>query len=180
MSPFYLLYGRNLQLPTALDFQLPAQRFPTIETGYGRELAKELEQARAIPKQNIEKKQQEQKKHCDRKTKDVKLKVGDLVMLKTEPRFRLDRSYKGPFEIKSLTSTNAVIQLKDDTNGMCRVREMLHSAPWTGHSGKLRKRRQIRCKVNMDAQAASQDNSGVTNTSADTSEQRNDVKFSRR
>ena len=58
MSPFYLLYWRNPQLPTALDFQLPVQRFPTIETEYGRELAKELGQARAIAKQNIEKKQE--------------------------------------------------------------------------------------------------------------------------
>ena len=60
MSPFYLLYGRNPQLPTALNFRLPVKRFPTIETEYGRELAKELGQARAIAKQNIEKKQQEQ------------------------------------------------------------------------------------------------------------------------
>ena len=44
----------------------------------------------------------------------MKLKVGDLVMLKTEPRFRLDRSYKRPFVIRSLNSTNADIQLKDD------------------------------------------------------------------
>ena len=36
-------------------------------------------------------------------------------MMKTEPRFRLDRSYKGPFVIRSLSSTNADIQLKDDT-----------------------------------------------------------------
>ena len=42
----------------------------------------------------------------------MKLKVGDLVMLKTEP---MDRSYKGPFVIRSLSSTNADIQLKDDT-----------------------------------------------------------------
>ena len=44
----------------------------------------------------------------------MKLKVGDLVMLKMEPRFRLDRSYKGPFVIKALSTTNADIQLKDD------------------------------------------------------------------
>ena len=75
-----------------------------------------MKQARAIAKQNIEKKQKDQKKFYDKNTKHVKLKVGDLVMLKTEPRFRLDRSYKGPFKIKSLTCTNAVIQLKDDTN----------------------------------------------------------------
>jgi len=33
-------------------------------------------------------------------------------MFKTEPRFNLNRSFKGPFVVKSLTSTNAMIQLK--------------------------------------------------------------------
>ena len=40
MSPSYLLHGRNPQSPTALDFQLPAQRSSTIETEYGQELAR--------------------------------------------------------------------------------------------------------------------------------------------
>ena len=33
-------------------------------------------------------------------------------MLKVQLRFRLDRSYKGPFKIKSLTTTNTVIVLE--------------------------------------------------------------------
>ena len=85
--------------------------------------------------------------------KHVELKVGDLVMLKTEPRFYLDLSYKGLFQIKLLTSANAVIQLKNETTAeelnvssqhlsLCKP-EMETSVPWVGHSGKLRKR----CKV---------------------------------
>ena len=97
-----------------MNFQVPVERYPTIETEYGQELVKELKQARAIAKQNIEKTLKYQKKYYDRKVKDVKLNIGDLVMLKTEPRFRLDRSYKGPFKIKSLTSTNVIIRLKND------------------------------------------------------------------
>ena len=170
---------------------MPAQRFPTIETD-GRELAKELGQARAIAKQNIEKKQREQKKYYDQNAKDVKLNVGDLVMLKTEPRFRLDRSYKGPFEIKSLTSTNAMIQLKDDVSAeelnvsrqrlsLCKP-DMLHSTPWTGHSGKLRKRRRIRRKANQDSQTSSHVQSNDLGVTADingTNNQRDNIKFSR-
>jgi len=32
MSPFYLLYGRDPQLPSALDFQVPVSRYPTVES----------------------------------------------------------------------------------------------------------------------------------------------------
>ena len=44
----------------------------------------------------------------------MKLNVGDLVILKTEPRFCLDWSYKGPFVIIPFSTTNADIQLKYD------------------------------------------------------------------
>ena len=67
-----------------------------------------------MAKQNIGKKQKEQKKYYDQRSKEIELRVGELVMLKTEPRFKLDHSFKGPFVVKSLTSTNVVIQLKDD------------------------------------------------------------------
>jgi len=78
-------------------------------------------------------------------------------MLKTEPRFHLDRSYKGPFVIKSHTSTNADIRLKDDAIGellnvSCQrlswcSPEMSQSIPWVRHAGKLRKRHQLHRKM---------------------------------
>ena len=40
--------------------------------------------------------------------------MGDLVLLKVQPRFKLDCSYKGPITVQSLTSTNAVIKLVGD------------------------------------------------------------------
>ena len=163
MSPFYLLYGRDTQLPSAL---VPVNRYPTVETDNGQELAKDLKKVREIARGTIQKKQQEQKKFYDRRCKEVKLKVGDLVMLKTERRFRLNRSYKGPFVIRSLTSTNAEIQLKDDPTAellnvsrqrlsLCNP-EMSQFIPWVGHSGKLRKRRIVHKKKLMtnDVEAA--------------------------
>lgn len=154
MSPFYLLYGRNPQLPSQLDFQVPVTRYPVMETEYGQQLAKELKQARIVAKQNIGKKQKEQKTYYDQKSKEIELQVGDLVMLKIEPRFKLDRSFKGPFVVKSLTSTNAVVQLKDDDTAellnVSRQRlsrcepAMATATPWVGHCAKLRRRRQIR------------------------------------
>ena len=91
VSPFYLTYGCDPVLPTALDFHAPAVRYPVIETEYGKELAKELKQARQLAKKQIQSAQHSQKKFYDKRSKDVELKIGDRVMLKVEPRFKLDR-----------------------------------------------------------------------------------------
>jgi len=76
-----------------------------------------LKQACKIAKQTIGIKQREQKRYYDQKSREVKLKVRDLIMLKTEPRFKLDRSFKEPFIVRSLSSssTNAMIHLKDES-----------------------------------------------------------------
>ena len=87
-----------------------------MATAYAQELSKELQRAKAIAKSNIQKAQKEQKKHYDRKSKECELEVGDLVMLKVQPRFKLDRSYKGPFTVESLTATNAVIWMSNDSS----------------------------------------------------------------
>ena len=69
-------------------------------------------------------------------------------MLKVEPRFRLDRPYKSPFCIQSLTSTNAVITTVNDGNGkpinvswqrLSKTSPLAEAQkPWLGYSGKLR------------------------------------------
>ena len=122
----------------------------------------QLKQARRVAQQNICKKQKEQKRYYDQKSKEVELQVGDLVMLKTEPRFKLDRSFKGPFVVKSLTTTNGMIKLKDDDTAellnvsrqrLSRCEPAMSAAiPWVGHCNKLRKRRRIRNQ--HDKQAA--------------------------
>ena len=95
-----------------------------------------------------------QKRNYDRATTDNQLEEGDLCMLKVEPRFRLDRQYKGPFHIQSLSTTNAVIKPIHDSNGeptnvsmqrLSKTSSLLETAkPWLGHSGKLRCCRKIR------------------------------------
>ena len=55
MSPFYLLYGRDPQLPTALDFQVPTSRYPTVETEYGQELVRDLKRVRELARKTIQK-----------------------------------------------------------------------------------------------------------------------------
>jgi len=106
-----------------------------------------------LARQHIQSAQRSQKKFYDKSSKEIELKVGDRVMLKVEPQFKLDRTFKGPFVIKSLSPTNAMIQVQGDSSAhvlnVSRQRlslcgpAMAGVTPWIGHSGKLRKRRGI-------------------------------------
>ena len=153
-SPFFLLYGRDAQLPTALNFFAPAVKCPTVETEYARELFKELKRARDLAKKSIQKAQGNQKVQYDRRAQDSRIHAGDLVMLKVEPRFKLDRGYKGPFRVNEVTSTNATIQMMNDPKAeplvvslqrlsLCKGSFSPDAQPWRGHY-KPRRRRQVR------------------------------------
>jgi len=72
-------------------------------------------------------------------------------MLNVQPQFKLDRPYRGPFEI--VTSTNAVIKLNDKNAEPWNVfRQRLSKChpgmegaqPWVGHSRKLRRHRVLK------------------------------------
>ena len=75
-------------------------------------------------------------------------------MLKVEPHFKLDGTFRGPYCVESVTSTNVVIRPVNDPTAepwnvsiqrVSRCSEALSAAsPWYGHGGKNRKRRQIR------------------------------------
>ena len=68
-APFYLVYGRDAHLPTALDFKVPTVKYPIVATEYAKEVSRELKRARAVAKDNIQKAQKNQKRHYDRKSK---------------------------------------------------------------------------------------------------------------
>ena len=171
-APFYLVYGRDARLPTALDFNAPTVKYPIVATAYAQELSKELQRARAIAKSNIQKAQKEQKKHYDRKSKECELEVGDLVKLKVQPRFKLDRSYKGPFTVESLTATNAVIWMSNDSsaepwNISCQRLSkcypgMEQVTPWIGHANKLQRRRRIKRLKSSEVKGLGQNQSDST------------------
>ena len=154
-TPFFLMYGRDCQLPTGLDFYVPTVRAPTIESDYTRELFAELKVARQLAKQNIGKAQVAQKTIYDKDAcNNIQIKEGDLVMLKVEPRFKLDRSFRGPYRVYTVTDTCAHIRPinKPDDDlitvslqrlSRCRSGQLNIANPWMGH-GKTRKRRQLR------------------------------------
>ena len=95
---------------------MPIPRLPVVESEYGEALARELKEVREFARKNAKAAQRRQKSYYDRAVKNSGLKEGDLVMLKVQPKFKLDRKYKGPFVIKSITNTNAVIHSKDPSH----------------------------------------------------------------
>ena len=165
-SPFTLLYGRDARVPTSLDFYHPTLPMPALETDYAKELFRELKQARQLAQKTIEKSQRQQKIQYDKGARDPQVQEGDLVMLKVEPRFRLDRSYKGPYRVVSVTATNVFIHPLNDPEDQITVslqrvskcdNSLANVMPWMGHS-KSRRRRQIkRTPVNADQRQGNDD-----------------------
>ena len=159
-TPFSLVYGRDARVPTNLDFYQPVQKMPVVESEFARELFEDLKYARKLAQQNIKKAQKQQKDSYDRATKEPTIKVNDLVMLKVEPRFKLDRTYRGPYRVLEVTATNVVIRPIHDPQAeswnvsLQRISkcsgELSSSTPWLGHC-RNRKRRTIKKKVTVDA-----------------------------
>ena len=78
-------------------------------------------------------------------------------MLKVEPRFKLEQTYKGPYRVMEVTSTNAVIRLHDPLAEPWNVSlqrlskcssKLAAKTPWFGHV-KSRKQRKIRRKIKL-------------------------------
>ena len=159
-TPFSLVYGRDARVPTNLDFYQPVQKMPVVESEFARELFEDLKYARKLAQQNIKKAQKQQKDSYDRATKEPTIKVNDLVMLKVEPRFKLDRTYRGPYRVLEVTATNVVIRPIHDPQAeswnvsLQRISkcsgELSSSTPWLGHC-RNRKRRTIKKKVTVEA-----------------------------
>ena len=90
---------------------------PVLETDYARELFAETKQARQLAKKSIEKSQRAQKRQYDKQSQCATLTEGDLVMLKVEPRFKLDRPYRGPYRVTGVTPTNVFVRPINDPAG---------------------------------------------------------------
>lgn len=54
----------------------------------------------------IDKEKEKQKEQYDRNIKDMKINVGDLVLVRNEVGHKLDNRYLGPFMVKEILENN--------------------------------------------------------------------------
>ena len=109
-NTIFLLYGRDAKLPTALDFYSPRPKTPVIYSEYGKTLFKDLKQIRDIARKNIQQAQSSQNRQYDKASRPVSIEVGDIVFVKVQPKFKLDRNFNGPFRVYEATGTNAKVK----------------------------------------------------------------------
>ena len=106
-----MFHARDARILSVLDFYRPGLKRLTLESEYERELFREMKRIRELARQKIKKAQDSQKHQYDKGAKESRIGVGDLVMLKVDPKFKLDRNFHGPYRVHGVTSTSARIQL---------------------------------------------------------------------
>ena len=108
-----------------------------------------MKQIRQVVWQRIRKAQRSQKDQYDKHGRESKIEVGDLIMLKVETTFKLDRTFCGPYRIFNVTSTCASIQPINSPNeetifGSLQCLSCCHGSmlgnikPWLRHGKKRR------------------------------------------
>ena len=91
--------------------------------------------------------------------KESQIELGDLVMLKVEPTFKLGRTFRGPYRVHNVMSTCAGIQPINSPNkeaifvsmqclSRCHALMIENIKPWLGHG---KKRRHGRVQPRADA-----------------------------
>ena len=93
----------------------------TLESEYGSELFCEIKRIRELAKQKVKKAQYSQKHQYDKGAKESRIEVEKLVMLKVDPKFKLNKDFHGPYQVHGETSTNARTQPnnKPDAEVIC-------------------------------------------------------------
>ena len=153
-SPFFLMYGRDPQIPTVEALSTPSTPYTVDLDDYQSELITGLSDAWEAAAEHIKVAQCHQKRMYDRGASELKLKIGDrvLVHMPHEVRgnaWKFARPFHGPYRVVSLTPTNAEVRLVDQPNddsifvSLNRVRRCYDELPnvsWSGKQSSKRRR----------------------------------------
>ena len=117
-SPFFLLYGRDPQLPTQAALSPPVQREFVQLDDYRSLMVRAMSEAWDVAQKNIHKAQKRQKRQHDKGAKNFDFHVGDRVFvhmpsLKSGPGHKLARPFKGPYRILEVFPNGADVVLVD-------------------------------------------------------------------
>ena len=114
-SPFFLLYGRDPQLPSKAVLS-PLHRSDIKLDDYKSTMVRERGTAWDLAKETIGKAQKRQKRQHDKHTKNADFRVGERAFVlmpatKTGPLRKLARPFKGPYRVVTLHPNGADLHL---------------------------------------------------------------------
>lgn len=117
-SPFFMLYGRDPQLPTEQALSKPIDRCYLDADDYKSELVLNLSEAWERAQQNVRKAQKKQRKQHDKRVRMPKFAVGDRVFVykpsaKTGKAYKFAKPFHGPYRILVLYEGGADVTLVD-------------------------------------------------------------------
>ena len=103
-SPFFLLYGRDPQLPVEATLCPPVVRNPVCIDDYKTVMMQNLSAAWKLAQENVHKAQSKQKRQHDKKARGATINSGDRVFvympaIRTGPAYKLTRPYEGPYRV---------------------------------------------------------------------------------
>lgn len=109
-TPFELVFGRKVNIPENLTGSCVDPLY-NIDA-YDQEIRYRLQSAHKRAKEYLEKAKRSRKILCDRKSKDLLIKSGDLVLITNEGRQKLDSWFSGPYTVVKVNGVNC--NIKDD------------------------------------------------------------------
>ncbi|PNF43689.1 hypothetical protein B7P43_G14967 [Cryptotermes secundus] len=104
-TPYEVLFGRNANIPGRLQRQpQPLYNFDDVVL----EIKHKMQNCQQIARERLIEFKEAQRHRV--KSNEYDFKVNDLVLLRIENRQKLDPLWRGPYEIKDIKGSNAVIQ----------------------------------------------------------------------
>ena len=121
-SPFYLLYGRDPKLPSALGLEREPTRQDVDLCTYSTEVTQRLQKAWDLAQASVKDAQQKQKFFYDRNTKPPHFCVGQRVFVympgaRQGKAYKFARPFHGPFRIVSVCETGVSVRPVDKPDG---------------------------------------------------------------